>query len=270
MDISQPIAWGNHLAADKQPPQAYGIEFHTKVPFNPPLLESSPRIPEPYAQNIFYYEQYDILARASEGKAWNFCEIRPDAIIGFVPRNNFMNLAQGLGVFFSLYREVEGEGAEVRFPYGEAAWTALHTDSTQDLLGMFHVFASLAEPVGRVTGKTINVVDGPGTIWREVWPRLAAWFGLVGVGPGEKEQWWMKRWVGEREAVWDGLVERCGLRAWVLEGTSFGFVDAMIGLSFRRDYDSTARKEVGFMEERDSFDGYKIAFDEMRAARIIP
>lgn len=75
----------------------------------------------------------------------------------------------------------------------------------------------------------------------------------------------MKRWVGEREAVWDGLVERCGLRA-----TSLWFVDAIMSLSFRRDYDSTARREVGFTEERDSFDWYKIAFDEMRAARIIP
>lgn len=36
----------------------------------------------------------------------------------------------------------------------------------------------------------------------------------------------MKRWVGEREAVWDGLVERCGLRA-----TSLWFVDAIMSLS---------------------------------------
>ncbi|KAK0777664.1 hypothetical protein LTR75_015888 [Friedmanniomyces endolithicus] len=35
--------------------KAYGVEFSDKVPYNPPLSESLPRIPEPYASNIFYY-----------------------------------------------------------------------------------------------------------------------------------------------------------------------------------------------------------------------
>lgn len=87
---------------------------------------------------------------------------------------------------------------------------------------------------------------------------------------GGQEQWWMKRWVGERKAVRDGLVGRCGLRAGVTGATSSWFVDAIMSLSFRKDYDSIARREVGFTEERISLDGYKIAFDEMRAARIIP
>ena len=95
-----------------------------------------------------------------------------------------MNMAQGLAMYFSLYREAEGEGAEVRFPYGEEAWTALHTDSSADILGRFHVFASLAEPVEMIAGRAFNVVDGPAFAWRELWPRLAAYFGLVGTGPG--------------------------------------------------------------------------------------
>lgn len=87
---------------------------------------------------------------------------------------------------------------------------------------------------------------------------------------GEQGQWWVKRWVGERKTVRDGLVGRCGLRAGVTGATSLWFIDAITSLSFRRDCDSTARREVGFTEERDSFDGYEIASDEMRAARIVP
>jgi len=250
--------------------QAYGIEFHNSVPFDPPLREDHPRIPEPYASNIFYYAQHDILARASAGKPWSFCEIRPDVIVGFVPRGNFMNMAQGLAIYFSLYREAQGEGAEVRFPYGEEAWTALHTDSSADILGRFHVFASLVEPAEMVAGKAFNVVDGPAFAWRDLWPRLAAYFGLVGTGPGLGGQVGVQDWVRAKKSVWETLEAKTGLKAGALDATGFDFVDAVMGIPIRRDFDSTARKAVGFMEERDPFEGYKLAFDEMRIAGIIP
>ena len=188
--------------------------------------------------------------------------------MGFVPQNNFMNMAQGLALFFSLYREVEGEGAEVVFPYGEDAWKALHTDSSADVLGRFHVFASLNAE--RVAGRAFNVVDGEAFAWRDLWPRLAAYFGLLGTGPGTGEQGSVKKYVHGRKGEWEGWVARRGLIDGALEGTGFEFVDDVMGIPIRRDYDSSSRREVGFTEERDPFDGYRIAFDEMRAGRIIP
>jgi hypothetical protein len=210
--------------------------------------------------------------RASAGKPWSFCEIRPDVIVGFVPRGNFMNMAQGLAMYLSLYREAEGEGAEVRFPYGEEAWTALHTDSSADILGRFHVFASLAEPVEMIAGKAFNVVDGPAFAWRELWPRLAAYFGLVGTGPGTGlgGQVGVQDWVHAKKEVWQKLETKSGLKAGALEETGFDFVDAVMRIPVRRDFDSAARKAAGFTEERDPAQGYLLAFDEMRDARIIP
>ncbi len=46
-----------------------------------PCKESDPRIPEPYADEVFYYAQYDLLKKLSHGKNWTFAEIRPDAIV---------------------------------------------------------------------------------------------------------------------------------------------------------------------------------------------
>lgn len=183
-----------------------------------------------------------------------------------------MNMAQGLAVFFSLYRAAEGEGAEVRFPYGEDAWTALHTDSSADMLGRFHVFASLSEPVEKVAGKAFNVVDGPPFAWRDLWPRLAGEFGLVGTGPGAGSggQAGVKDWVHAKKDVWEALEAKGGLKAGAMDETGFDFVDAVMGIPIRRDFDSTARNAVGFTEERDPAEGYRLAFDEMRAARIIP
>jgi hypothetical protein len=194
-------------------------------------------------------------------------------IVGFVPRGNFMNMAQGLAMYFSLYCEVKGEGAEVRFPYGEEAWSALHTDSSADILGRFHVFASLAEPVEMIAGKAFNVVDGPAFAWRDLWPRLAGYFGLVGTGPGGTGlggSVGVQDWVQAKKNVWETLETKGGLKAGVLDETGFDFVDAVMRIPVRRDFDSAARKAVGFTEERDPVEGYRLAFDEMRAARIIP
>ncbi|KAK4901421.1 hypothetical protein LTR49_027275 [Elasticomyces elasticus] len=248
--------------------KTYGVEFIPDVPYHPPLLETSPRIPEPYASHVFYYAQYDILSTASEGKSWQFCEIRPDGIVGFVPQNNAMNIAQGLGLFFSLYREMHGNGAEVQFPYGAKAWEALHTDSSSDILGRFHVFASLRPE--SVSGRAFNVCDGPAFTWRELWPKLAVYFGLKGTGPAAGGKEVIGLWVDKHKSRWEEYVARRGLKARVLEATNYGFVDDVMGITFRRDLDSRARMEVGFTEQRDVFEGYRRAFDEMKKARIIP
>ena len=46
-----------------------------------PLKESYSRIHEEYAKNLFYYHQVDLLHELSAGKAWSWCEVRPDIIV---------------------------------------------------------------------------------------------------------------------------------------------------------------------------------------------
>ncbi|KAK3115278.1 hypothetical protein LTR53_005549 [Teratosphaeriaceae sp. CCFEE 6253] len=248
--------------------KAYGVEFADKVPYSPPLSESLPRIPEPYASNIFYYDQYDIMKRASAGKPWTFCEIRPDAIVGFVPQNNAMNIAQALGLFLSLWRTTEGEGSAVPFPGSEQAWTALHTDTSQDILARFHILASLKP--GETSERAFNVVDGPATTWSEVWPEVCAYFGLRGAGPVDGEPFSAKSWMEGHQGEWSSWVSTNGLKGGALEGTSWKFMQDVIGIPFRRDYDPSASRTIGFGEERAHAIGYTNTFDDMRRARIIP
>ncbi|KAK5114337.1 hypothetical protein LTR62_002589 [Meristemomyces frigidus] len=249
--------------------KAYGVEFRDKVPYNPPLSESHPRIPEPHASNIFYYDQTDIMARASEGKLWHFCEIRPDAIVGFVPQNNAMNIGQALGLFLSLWREVEGEGSEVRFPGNDEAWKALHTDTSQDILARFHIYASLLPE--KTSGRAFNVVDGPAETWERVWPEVCAYFGLRGIAPeSAREPFSAQKWMEGHREQWAEWVARHRLKEGALEGTSWKFMQDVIGIPFRRDYDPSAARSIGFTEERAHAEGYKLCFDEMRRARIIP
>ena len=60
--------------------------------------------------------RFDKIAELSQGKTWAWTDIRPDAVIGFVPNGNAMDLAGGLAIWLSLYRWAKGEGAEVVFP----------------------------------------------------------------------------------------------------------------------------------------------------------
>lgn len=92
---------------------------------------------------MFYYPQVDIVKKYSEAASWAWSEIIPDgkdsadrrptnsnhlgyeqAIIGFAPTSNAMNLARGLAVYFLLWRKVYGKGSEIPFPGGADAWNA--------------------------------------------------------------------------------------------------------------------------------------------------
>ena len=52
----------------------------------------------------------------SEGKRRILCETRIDALIGFVPQNDTMNLVQAVGLWLAVVRSPEGSWTEVVFP----------------------------------------------------------------------------------------------------------------------------------------------------------
>lgn len=168
------------------------------------------------------------MMRASANKPWQFCEIRPDAIIGFVPQGNAMNIAQALGLFLSLWIHVEGVHAVVPFPGTREAWTALHTDTSQDVLARFHVFASLNPE--RVAGEAFNVADGDAVTWEAVWPKLCAWFGLTGGGPlGGSEHFDAKLWVERYQGEWEGWAKRNGLVPGIIGESGWSFMQVRFG-----------------------------------------
>lgn len=211
--------------------------------------------------------------RASAAKPWTFCEIRPDAIIGFVPQNNAMNLGQGLALFLSLWKDLERDGdapRSVPFPGSEAAFTAPHTDTSQDVLARFHIFASLHPE--RVAEKAFNVADGPACTWEQVWPRVCEYFGLRGLPPsaGQGEAFSAQQWMEQHQGDWAEWVRNYNLREGAIEATGFDFMQQIMDIPFQRDYDLTRSREVGFLEERLPWEGYWRCFDEMRRAGIIP
>lgn len=204
----------------------------------------------------------------SKNASWTFTEVRPDVIIGFVPGSNFMNCAQGLGLYLSLYREVHGNGATINFPGTEKSWKCKHTDTFQDILARFEIHAAMnSKQAG--SGKIFNIADGNVVTWADKWPGICEYFGLKAAGPGEYEP--LDQFAKKHAKVWDGVVQKHGLQEGRLEGYGWPFLHfVMKEFDFDRQYDLTEARSVGFSEEIDTVAGYTTAFDRMREAKVIP
>ncbi|KAL6907298.1 hypothetical protein GGI43DRAFT_431350 [Trichoderma evansii] len=248
----------------------YGLEFGDEVKRELPLKESAPRVASPHGDHIFYYPQIDALLKLSEGKNWTFADIRPDAIIGFVPNHNSMNLAQPLGLYLSLWKSLS-PSIEAPFPGTEKAWTHLHTDISSTQLAQFHIYVSLHPE--KTAGKAFNIADvDAGTTWQDTWPRIAAYFGLKGVGPAAKGELSGQQWVESQKEKWDTWEKEKGLKPKVLENTVWDFMTTVIGFYSERDrnFDLTEARKIGFTEKPDHIKSYHDVFDQMRAWKILP
>lgn len=179
-----------------------------------------------------------------------------------------MNFAQGLGLYLSLYREVNGAGSSVPFPGNEKGYHALHTDAAQDILAKMEIFAAINfEKTGN--GEAFNI--GNGTVsWSQVWPGVCEYFGLVGEGPKKGSQS-IQEFAAQNVGAWEKLAERTGVSPEVLTSYNWLFVHYMLVLfDFDREYDLSKAREVGFTEEMDTVEAYKIAWDRMRVAKFLP
>jgi hypothetical protein len=253
--------------------KGYGLEFPDSVTITPPLHESLPRIPEPYASKIFYYTQYDLLAELSKEAKWTFSEIRPDGIVGFAPGSNAMNMAQGIAFYLSLWREVYGPGTACPFPGRKRGWTSTHSDTFQDVLSKAEIYVAMnRDKCG--DGSVFNAADGETVTWEGVWPRICEWFGLVGVAPlaeGDSQKVIMETFVEAHGNEWKALATRFGLKQGMLEKQNWGHTHFMlVDFDFDREYSLDKINGVGFDGWIDTVEGYKVAFERMVEARLIP
>ncbi|KAK7189133.1 uncharacterized protein CC84DRAFT_833446 [Paraphaeosphaeria sporulosa] len=249
----------------------YGCQMLDKFPFanDLPLRETLPPIPEPALSELFYYNQIDCLKRISKGKNWNWCEVRPDNIIGFVPNNNAYCLAQTLALYLSLYRSVEGEGAKVPFPGTEKSWVNKYNESPQDMVAHFSIYASLHPE--KTASQSFNV-GGQEDNWKGKWPVICDYFGLKGTGPEENAPQ-PGAYIAAHRKEWDELEQKENLKKGSVDSdiTHPGFqYYIMTMFDFDRQMSMEASHKVGYTEEIKTPETWKIAFDRMRQAKVIP
>lgn len=257
--------------------KAYGVHLIDEFPFSKdlPLRENLPRIPEPYASQMFYYNQIDMLSSMSKGTSWTWCEVIPDMIVGFVPNNNIYCLAQALSTYLSLYAEINGKGSEVVFPGTEKSYNILSNDSSQDIVAKASIYASLHPEV--TSEQRYNVANSAkASSWSIKWPIICEYFGLKGVGPppgGSGPQ--PTQYMADHFSEWQTVEKKYGLKTGRAgNDRSYGgfphFIMTMC--NFDRQLDLTKCHEMmGEAKlEIDVKGAWWTAFDRFRKAKIIP
>jgi len=243
--------------------RAYGIYLPGGL-HKPPLVESMDPLPEPMRSEVFYYALREVLEEGSKGKNWTWCDIRPDAIIGFSPNGSTYNLTAHWATYLSLYAHVEGKGAKVLFPGSEAGWTCLSNDVSAAMVAKSAIWASLHPEKTR--GQIFNIADREKPVsMQEKWPALAKYFGLEGVGPSDDPNVLPPSKYAEKHAH---VLKQLGIKAnTVFQGEfldTYGFY-----LNFDRHMSLEKIRKAGFEEEGDPDLAWFKAFDKYKEAGMI-
>lgn len=182
-----------------------------------------------------------------------------------------MNMAYGIAFYLILFREVYGSGASVAFPGKPHGYKSTHSDTFQDILSKMEIHAALDR--GKCpNGSAFNIADGKTVTWEQVWPGICSYFGLVGVPPlqGTQDKT-MEDFVSEHSQEWDRLAEKYHLQRGLVEHQNWGHANFMlVDFDFDREYSLDQARAVGFSESIDTVQGYKIVFDRMVKAKLIP
>ncbi|KAF3016526.1 hypothetical protein E8E14_011657 [Neopestalotiopsis sp. 37M] len=275
--------------------RGYGI-YVPGGTFTPPLTEEMVNnLPQDYAKTVVYNSYRELLSQASREKQWTWCEVCPDAIIGFTPNGSQFSLALHWAQYLSLYARNHGLGpsatniapdaVEVPFPGNSASATSLFTPVAASTIARFMIYASL-HPKTCGDGRLFNIADSETPCkYGEIWPQLAKWFGLVGTGPvdsseaenntlkvGEVSQTSSVLTPGEYVAKYKDIFAKSGLEKAASGGVGAGSrqLDSVgYWLTFDRQMSIKRIRETGFEGDSDPILGWLESFEMFRKAGLI-
>lgn len=200
----------------------------------------------------------------AESVPW--CELVPDAIIGFTPNGSGFSLAGHWANYLFAYKLVHSEGAEVPFPGTVEGYDAKFTETSSTTLAKVAIYAALHP--GEFSGRLINVADTEtsGTM-RERWPKIAGWFDLKGVVPSANAS------VNDVKPsafvdMHKGKLEEVGVKG--VDIWNRGQLDSYgYWLTFDRQLSLKRLRDAGFEEEVRPEEGWWDAFEMFKSAGMI-
>ena len=229
------------------------------------------QLPEDYAETVTYLWFREILTEAARGRGWSWTEVCPDVVVGFSDIGSGYSLALHWAQYLSLYAFKHGicdSSAKKRVEITEAGYDAHFTPVSTRILGRISIFASLTPD--ELGGQVDNTLDSSTpTTFRKLWPEIAGWFGLTGVGPSNNDYS-----LGPSEYIsrHRHLFERHGFPKGVTAGVCAGSkqLDAVgYWLSFDRQFSADKLRSVCFAEEQSPAGSWMEAFAKFKLAEII-
>ncbi len=225
-----------------------------------PFKETLPRQP---GQN-FYYAQEDVVFEKAAHLGFTWSVARPHMIIGYAP-NNQMNVFTSLAVYASLCKYI---GHPFVFPGSKVNYFAFFDAVDAETVLAEHLIWEATSP--SATNQAFNVVNGDAFRWKTLWQKIAEYFEIEAVGPGEQPIN-MQEKMSEKESVWKEMVSKFGLKNYELsEVATWWLVSSTTSRKASCLTDMTKSREMGFLKYQSTEKSVFRLFDRLRAEKIIP
>ncbi|KAI4733384.1 NAD dependent epimerase/dehydratase family protein [Aureobasidium sp. EXF-12298] len=146
----------------------YGVHFGR--PKNP-MSESDHWLTNTSYPSNFYYRQQEILKKEAEEIGFEWTVTYPNDVIG-VAKGNFMNLVSAIGIYASICKELN---QPLTWPGSPHFYTQFDSFTDSTLHAEFNTWAAFER---KAANNAFNVVNGDIESWQNLWPKVAAKFGV--------------------------------------------------------------------------------------------
>ena len=138
-----------------------------------PFDEDKTKCPGP----LSYFDAQDYIRERAKKDGFTWNEVRPTFIIGLCPE---LTLAtQSFGIALATYALImKAQGKNLMFPGSVKSYDAKINLCTSEKIAEIAVWSTEGHP-----NQAYNVVSCPAFSWRQVWPKIAKWFGMESVDP---------------------------------------------------------------------------------------
>ncbi|MDQ0112103.1 SDR family oxidoreductase [Paenibacillus harenae] len=237
--------------------QGYKVYGAHLGPFKTPAKESDAYHMPPE----FNVDQQQFLERRQQGSRWTWSALRPSVVCGFA-LGNPMNLAMVIAIYASISKEL---GLPLRFPGKPGAYNSLLEMTDAGLLAKATVWAATDD---RCANQAFNITNGDLFRWNELWPKIAASFGLETAPPLQMS---LATVMADKEELWKGMIEKHGLaNNSYKDVSSWLFGDFVFGWDYDFFADGTKARRSGFHEFIDTEAMFLGIFEDLRRRKIIP
>ncbi|WP_086826179.1 SDR family oxidoreductase [Allokutzneria sp. NRRL B-24872] len=254
VDAIEPAAPGLRHISLMQGYKVYGAHLG---PFKTPAREDDAGHMPPE----FNVDQQQFLERRQVGKQWTWSAIRPSVVAGFA-LGNPMNLAMVIAVYASISKQL---GLPLRFPGKPGAYHSLLEMTDAGLLAKATVWAA-TDP--RCANQAYNINNGDLFRWSELWPKIAAFFGMEVAPPLPMS---LSVVMADKEPLWEAMIAEHGLAPHSYSSvSSWTFGDFVFSWDYDMFADGSKARRAGFHEFVDTERMFLDIFTDLRARKVIP
>ncbi|MBB6381167.1 nucleoside-diphosphate-sugar epimerase [Pseudonocardia eucalypti] len=196
----------------------------------------------------------------SSAGSWTWSALRPSVVCGFGVGNP-MNLAMVIAVYAAISKEL---GLPLRFPGRPGAYDTLLEMTDAGLLARAAVWAATSPATAN---QAFNINNGDLFRWREMWPKIAGWFGLEVAPPLHMP---LTDVMADKEPLWRRMTERHDLKYGYQDVSSWRFGDAVFSWDYDFFADGSKARRFGFHDFVETERMFLDIFENLRRRKVIP